>query len=273
MNRLWRTGACTTNPSAKEIAMHDIDRTVAEYEAASDEYEYEYEYEGEYEDEGSGHEAEAFEYEGEAQGNAFEGEDAEGAVFDESEEMELAAELLSVSNEGELDQFLGKVFGRAGRLLGRFVKSPIGNRLKGYLKGAIRKALPTVAGTVGGMFGGPVGAALGGKVASAASGMFGLEMEGLSHEDQEFEVARRLVRLSGDAARNASEISPHAEPQSAARAATIAAARRHAPGLLRAPSQRGYGMAPGVVPSGLPSSRHHSGRWVRRGRKIVLLGV
>jgi hypothetical protein len=45
----------------------------------------------------------------------------------------------------------------------------------------------------GGFFGGPVGAALGGKLGSFAGRAFGLGLEGLSHADREFEMARRFV--------------------------------------------------------------------------------
>jgi hypothetical protein len=219
--------------------MHDIDRTMTEFEAdefeSSDEFEFE---------------------QGDGELDEF-----EAAVFDETEEMELAAELLSVSDEAELDQFLGKLFKRAGRTLGRFVKSPVGRRLGGFLKGAIRKALPVVGGAAGTLFGGPAGAAIGSRLASAGGQMFGLELEGMSPEDQEFEVARRLVRLSGEAAKQAAGVSSAVDPAAAAKSAAVAAAQRYAPGLLRP-----------VVP-GSASGGRRTGRWVRHGRRIVLMGV
>jgi uncharacterized protein (DUF697 family) len=221
--------------------MHDIDRTVTEFESDLDEYEAEYdEYEAEYEDE--------YEY-------------AEG-VFDEAEEMELAAELLSTSDEYELDQFLGKLFKKVGRKVKKFAKSATSGSLGSIIKGAAKKALPIVGGALGTVVGGPVGTALGSKLASGAGNMFGLELEGLSPEDQEFEVARRVVRFAGEAAKNAAEISPAVEPRTAAKAAAVAAAKKHAPGLLR-PQPR--------MPSGIGAAR--SGRWLRRGAKIVLMGV
>jgi hypothetical protein len=48
------------------------------------------------------------------------------SVFHEAEEMELAAELLEVSNEQELEQFLGDFIKKAGKAIGGIVKSPIG---------------------------------------------------------------------------------------------------------------------------------------------------
>ncbi len=181
--------------------------------------------------------------------------------FDETEEMELAAELLAVSDDAELEQFLGKLFkrikrgakkvGRALRPLGRILK-PIAKRL-----------LPIAGRAVGTFFGGPAGGAIGGRLAPLAGKIFGLELEGLSPEDQELEVARRFVRLAGAAAQNALAAPESAPPEKVAKAAVAKAAKKHAPGLLR--SGRGATLA--------PAGGRRSGRWIRRGRKIVLLGV
>ena len=110
-------------------------------------------------------------------------------------------ELLEVSNESELEQFLGNLVAQAGKSLGRFVGSPQGQALVGVLKGAARQVLPTLGSSVGGYLGGDEGAKLGGQAASAAGRAFGLELEGLSNEDREFEVARRYVDFAGEAVR------------------------------------------------------------------------
>jgi hypothetical protein len=85
----------------------------------------------------------------------------------------------------------------------------------------------------------------------------GLELEGLSAEDREFETARQFVRFAGEAVKNALDAPPAADPAGVAQAAAVEASRIHAPGLL----------------PGQPSSRSRSGRWIRRGGKIVLFGV
>jgi hypothetical protein len=92
--------------------------------------------------------------------------------------------------------------------------------------------------------------------------MFEMELEGMSAEDQEFEIARRVVRLAGEAAQQAAQTPPTVPPPDAAKSAVVAAAQQHAPGLLRPAAQAGqYG-------------RHRrSGRWERRGRTIVLYGL
>jgi uncharacterized protein (DUF697 family) len=222
--------------------MHDIDRTATEFE--------------------SEHEMEAWDG-GEFEYEEQESDEEEMGVFDEAEEMDLAAELLSVSDDAELEQFLGKLIKRAGRAARRIVRSPTGRALGGILKGAAKKAVPVVGRVLGTVAGGPAGGAAGSRLASSAGRVFGLELEGLSPEDQEFEVARRFVRFSGEAAKNAAEVPPDVDPGTAAKAATVAAARKHAPGLVRP--------RPGATTGEQGSGR--SGRWVRRGRKIVLLNV
>lgn len=182
-------------------------------------------------------------------------EEAE-SPFDESEEMELAAELLDVADEGELDYFLRGLIKRAGRAIGRGIRHPIGRRLVGLLRGAAKKALPRIGGVVGGRIAGPVGGRIGRRLATSAGRIFGLELEGLSPEDQEFEAARRVVRLAASAAQKAA-----ASPHASAKSAVAAAAKQHAPGLLR----------PGAGGSGRCRCGKRSGRWVRRGRKIILM--
>ena len=80
--------------------------------------------------------------------------------------------------------------------------------------------------------GGPVGGMLGSKLASAAGNAFGLEYEGLSPEDREFEVARRYVRFATHAAKRAAAAQPHLDPNTVAKAAVVEAAKKYAPGLL-----------------------------------------
>ncbi|MDD1605283.1 MAG: hypothetical protein LUO95_00445 [Methylococcaceae bacterium] len=223
--------------------MHDIDRTQLEYSPELENYEYEqYEY-------------------GENEWNA------ETGVFSEAEAMELAAELLEVSSEAELDQFLGDLIKKAGRAVGQFVKSPVGRQLGGLLKGAIKKTLPMVGSAVGGYFGGPAGANVGNQVASTAGRIFGLELEGLSLEDQEYEAAKSFVQFAGEAAKNAASAPLIDDPRTIAQQAATAAARQLAPGLLTNTTVAIKGKS--CAACGLGTS----GRWYRRGNKIILDGA
>src|SRR6516225_12328552 len=190
-----------------------------------------------------------------------------GEVFSETEQMELASGLLEVTSEAEFDRFLGDLIGRAGQAIGKFVRSPEGQAIGGILKGAAKQALPGIGSAVGGYFGGATGAKLGGDIASAAGRAFGLELEGLSGEDREFEVARRYVTFAGEAVKNLASAPAGSDPRAAATAATVAAAKRYAPGLML-PGQAG---TEPQTPSDLPATK--SGRWVRRGNKIILYGI
>jgi hypothetical protein len=213
--------------------MHDLDRTLRSYESEAPE-------------------PEVFES-GELYQEIYGEEGSQGEVADE-ELNDLAAELLSVSGEEELDQFLGKLVRGAGRLA---------KRLAPLLKPIAKKLLPIAGRAVGTFFGGPVGGAVGGQLGSFATRLFEVDMESLEPEAQDMEVARRFVRLATAAANNAAGAPAGADPSRIVRNAMTAAARTYAPGLLRGP-----GAAIAVV-----SSRPQTGRWFRRNGRIVVLGV
>jgi hypothetical protein len=300
--------------------MHDMDRTRAELEGGIDAlegtgFEFEQESFGEFgqgETYGEFGQGETYgEYgQGETYGENEQellGETAQGeAPLNELQEMELAAELLEIANEQELNQFIGKLIRTVGRAAGKVVRGPIGQALGPVLKQAARTLLPAAGAALGNLVVPGIGGAVGGKLASAAGKAFGLELEGLSGEDREFEVARRYVRFAGATTRNALRLPPRVPPPRAARLAARTAARRHAPGLARAPwlvgggpqvnvnanggyggadpSQGGWGDgasddgAGGYGQQGTNGSTAYgtgarSGRWFRRGRRIILVGL
>ena len=197
-----------------------------------------------------------YESDSEAEGGQY-GDSEQEAVLDEADEMELAAELLEVHGDEELEQFLGKLIRRVGSKVGKFIKSPTGQALTGLLKGAVTTALPGVAGLSGAVSG--LTKALGPQAAQTASSLLGMELEGLSPEDQEFESARQLIRLGTSAARRAA-YAPWGNPASIANSAFRAAAQRYAPGYIRRPQ-------------GLGGGHQQSGRWYRQGQRIILEGV
>lgn len=211
--------------------MHDIQNTLTEFDSELDEFEF--------------------------------GNDAEFAgTLDEAEEMELAAELLEVSDEAGLDQFLGGLIRKAGRAGGQAIRSSTARALGGILKGAAKKALPHIGRTLGADLGDSAGADAGADISDQAGRIFDLELEGLSPEDKEFELARRFIRFANLAVQNAEMQSLSEPPQAVARHAAIAAARQHAPGLIADPG----------APRTSPPSRSQ-GRWQRRGRTIVIENV
>lgn len=240
--------------------MHDLDRTMNEFEMGMDALE-------------SG------DYEFEMWNQETYGGDGE-TVFDEVEEMELAANLLEITDEQELDQFLGSLAKKAGA----FMRSPAGKALGGILKNVAKKALPIAGAAIGNFIVPGAGGAIGGKLAGMAGKAFGLELEGMSPQDQEFEVARRFVRFAADAARNLNEVAaPGAPPVQAAQQAAVISAQQHAPGLVNAIARGGVAGGAGALGNGRPGmggarprrpgGGGQSGRWVRRGNQIILFGV
>jgi len=195
-------------------------------------------------------------------------------IFSEADEIDLATELLEVMSEEELEQFIGNLIRRATRVVGQAIRSPLGRTIGGMLKGVAKQALPMAGAALGNLVLPGVGGMMGGQLAGAAGRMFGLELEGMSDEDQQFEVARRIVRLGGETVRQAVAAPPTASPQAAAQAAIRAAAQLHAPGLIAQPT---LGQPPIGQPAfgridGLAGGRR-TGRWYRRGSRIVLVGA
>jgi hypothetical protein len=182
---------------------------------------------------------------------------AYGEVGDEEhEELGLASDLLAITSEDELDQFLGN-------WINKIAHSPVGHALGGLLKDAAGKVLPYIGKAVGGYIAPGVGGAVGQQAGQWVSSRLGLEMEGMSAEDQQFETARAFVRFANDAAKAAAQAPSGVPPAVAAQQAFAAAARRHLPGLLRAQAGTPHG----------GRTRPPRGQWVRRGKNIIIVGV
>jgi hypothetical protein len=239
--------------------MHNIDRTQQEMgwngqHEDRGEFEFddsEYEIYGELYDEAYDETDGEFEFEFE-----FEG------PLDEAEEMELAAELLEITDEEELDQFIGKMFKKIGKKVGKVIPKAIRKPLGGMLKGVGRKLLPIAGAALGNLAVPGLGGMVGGRLASMAGQALGLELEGLSPEDQEFEIARGYVRLASDAAENAAMAPHNAPPAAVAKGALALASQKHAPGLVGKQRNRQN-----------KNGRGSSGTWERRGSSVILHGL
>jgi hypothetical protein len=110
-------------------------------------------------------------------------------------------------------------------------------------------------------------------VAANAGKMFGLELEGMSYEDQQFEVARRVVNLGVEATKAASETAQtgmSAPAAQVAKDALMTAAQTHAPGLAAATTASSMSRRPYRFAG---SGRRRTGRWYRRGGRIILVGL
>ena len=188
--------------------MHDIDRTQLEFSSELPGFE------------SGSFNSESFEF------------DNEEGVLSEADEAELADELLGVSNEEELDQFLGSLIRKVAKGAGKVLSSPVGQAVGGVLKGVAKKALPLAGGALGGWVGGPLGAKIGSGLASAAGSALGLEGESFDGEGEQYEGAKQFVRLAADTVTKAAAASPSADPRAVAQRAAMGAARQLAPGLL-----------------------------------------
>src|SRR3954470_7286543 len=167
-------------------------------------------------------------------------DEAEAEAEAEAEVAELAAELLEVTSEEELEEFLGKLASTVGRGAKSFMKSGVGKAVGGALKSIAKTALPAVGGALGSFLLPGVGTAIGAKLGSVASGLLEVgEAEALGEAEAEYEAAQRYVRFARSAYVNAARAPRNAPSRAVARAATVTAARRHAPGLLRDRGQDG----------------------------------
>jgi uncharacterized protein (DUF697 family) len=152
-------------------------------------------------------------------------------LFGEDDEVELASEFLEVANERDLDRFIGELTDRASRSIDADFDGPVERDLGDIFKNIAKVVLPLAGGALGFFAGGPPGAALGSGLASTVGHALGLELEGLSPEDSEFEVAKQFVRFAGAALKNARDAGQTGDPAKRAHDAAMEAARTHAPGL------------------------------------------
>ncbi|MFO1155218.1 MAG: hypothetical protein U1E42_16375 [Rhodospirillales bacterium] len=189
--------------------------------------------------------------------------------LDEVDEMELASDLLEVSDEAALDRVVANLLKTGARGLDLAgIPTAAVNALGGVVKQAIKKAIPALASDSA-----PSATITAHdlplrRAATNAGAMFGLELEGLSPEDKEFEVAKRLARFGVSAARQLGRIGRRLTPRDAARQAAVAAARAHAPGLLRTSTSPKQSL-PGSAAPDRPASEN--GKWVRCGRNIIII--
>jgi len=188
------------------------------------------------------------------------------SLLSEAEELELAAELLEVSSEEEMDQFLGKLFkgiGRGLKKVGRFVGRKVLPALGKGLRAVAKVALPIVGKVAGSFIPIPgVGTAIGGAIGTAVSNALELEFSGVNAEEAELEMARRFVRMASTAAQQAAMAPPDVDAEVVVNEAIVSAARTHLPHFRLRKAER----------SGMPGATQQ-GRWIRRGDKIVLLSA
>src|SRR5690606_8916858 len=121
------------------------------------------------------------------------------SIFDETEEMDWASRLLELNGPDALTRFLERMQTRVERIVGRPMERSLRSALVGMLRTAVKRAVPVLRPAIRGAAESPrVRPELSTRTAAAGGRIFGLELEGLSPEDREFEVARRFVRYAGE---------------------------------------------------------------------------
>jgi hypothetical protein len=175
----------------------------------------------------------------------------DGRPIDADAEMAFGADLLEVRDRTGLEALLADLVARVGAPGRAVFDTPLGRTLVAVLGRAAQPLFPLVAGPVANAFDPLRGADL----KTRAARLFGLELEGLSPEDKEFELARHFIRFAADAIGNATEAGAGGDPHARVQAALMQAARRHAPGLL----------------CHAADTAAHGGRWQRQGNRIIVL--
>jgi hypothetical protein len=102
----------------------------------------------------------------------------------------LAAELLDVVNDSELESFVGRLVADAARYAGRRLTPDARRALVAELGSTAKRTLPTLQDALGDR------SRTAGAAAESAARLFGAELEGMSPEDRDFEIARQFVRFS-----------------------------------------------------------------------------
>lgn len=188
----------------------------------------------------------------------------------DADETGLAAELLELSNEAELTPFLRKLVRHVEQLAGTAAAPERMPAIVRSLARALRRAAPRASARTASAF----GRTFGGRLATIDDSALGLELEGLSAEDSEFETARRLIRFALDAAGAAFAL-PYSDSSRAARAGVLESARCNAPGLVRLiQAEDAIGARPIPLASlngafARRTSAARPGRWIRERRLFV----
>ena len=192
----------------------------------------------------------------------FEYEAFGSGEMSEQEELELAMELLSVQNEYEMEQFLGKLVKGIGRGL-----KAVGKVALPALKSLAKVALPIAGKALGSFIPIPgVGTMIGGAIGRAAANALELEYEGVDPGQADIEKARRVVRVLKSAVGDLSSTLGPASPESV-RSALTSAVQRNIPGANLSSMNAAATRKTSAAATAAPTS---TGRWWRQGDSIVI---
>jgi len=189
--------------------------------------------------------------------------------FSESETLELAAQLLDVKSEQELDQFLGGLVSKAWKGIKQVGKTvaQVAKPLGGVLKPLVKTALPIVGGALGSFIPIPgVGTALGSAVGGMIGNAIGNEVGEVSGLYRDLEVAKKVVDVAGSAVRNVASNAAGGDPEAAAKTAVLKAVHEHMPQL---------GQQLQRLLTQDPRIEGRQGKWIQRrnSNRIEILGA
>lgn len=143
------------------------------------------------------------------------------AVVFDFESTDQAAELLDAAGRPGFGALLHRMLERAASKRGGVLNNAVALELVALLQDAARHTLPQINAPQ----------SIDARTNAKRKGrFFGVELEGLSPEDQEFELARRFGQLADAAATEAAQASQSLPPKLAALLAAARAATRFAPG-------------------------------------------
>ncbi|WP_439380763.1 hypothetical protein [Amycolatopsis lexingtonensis] len=152
-----------------------------------------------------------------------------------AQEAEFAGHLMEVSSEQELDHFLGGLVNAVGKVVQGVrgaANSPQGRALIAAVKPLAKSALPALGGAIGTAIAPGIGTQVGSALGTAAGSLFEGETA-LTQEQEEFETARRIVRLTSAAAQDVASAPSGGSPRLVGELSLFRASRRFAPSLYR----------------------------------------
>jgi hypothetical protein len=190
-----------------------------------------------------------------------------GGELTEAQELALASEVLEVTNEEELEQFLGDLWNAAKSAASSAYNSDVVQAAIPGLKAVGAAVLPKAAGWLADRYAPGTGGIASAGAQAAVDQWLKEELEGLSGEDREFEVARRYVRFADDVLRRAAQVPDRVPPRVAAQVVVRDAAREHVPGVVPFLVRLDDG---GSARDGHGVEAAASGQWIRQGSSIVI---
>lgn len=189
-----------------------------------------------------------------------------GDVLSEGEAIDLAQELMNVTTEADLEEFLGGLFKkikRGIRAVGKAAMPIAGNFLKRHGASLLKRALPLVGSAVGSIVPG-AGTLAGGALGGALSQLMPGEMSYENDYEAKLDLSKRLVQTVANAAvQTAKDPSAAYDASAAAKRALAAQVQATLPPAVRQALRAG----------GRRLRRPSSGRWIRQGNQIIILGA